>query len=192
MAVLESLCYIAQPHTSAGRIPTDRGYRFYVNSLEDDKSGNVLPSERNMRYLQNSIVSAGQYERAVKSAVEGLVKLTENLGLATIGNTIYMSGLGHLFAQPEFGSENAVKSVASLLDNLEPWLNEAELNNPLSIYIGQENPVGKSSGCTLIISKFKSPYSEKSYVGVLGPTRQSYKSVMQLVSYTGKLLEEEY
>ena len=90
MVVLESLGYIAQPHTSAGRIPTDRGYRFYVNSLEDDKSGNVLPSERNMRYLQNSIVSAGQYERAVKSAVEGLVKLTENLGLATIGDTIYM------------------------------------------------------------------------------------------------------
>ena len=192
MVVLESLGYIAQPHTSAGRIPTDRGYRFYVNSLEDDKSGNVLPSERNMRYLQNSIVSAGQYERAVKSAVEGLVKLTENLGLATIGDTIYMSGLGHLFAQPEFSSEQAVKSVASLLDNLEPWLNEAKLNSPLSIYIVQENPVGKSSGCTLIISKFKSPYSEKSYVGVLGPTRQSYRQVMQLVNYTGQLLEQQY
>ena len=192
MVVLESLGYIAQPHTSAGRIPTDRGYRFYVNSLEDDKSGNVLPSERNMRYLQNSIVSAGQYERAVKSAVEGLVKLTENLGLATIGDTIYMSGLGHLFAQPEFSSEQAVKSVASLLDNLEPCLNEAKLNSPLSIYIVQENPVGKSSGCTLIISKFKSPYSEKSYVGVLGPTRQSYRQVMQLVNYTGQLLEQQY
>src|SRR6185369_4821757 len=36
MAELERLGYIAQPHTSAGRVPTDKGYRFYVNSLSED------------------------------------------------------------------------------------------------------------------------------------------------------------
>jgi heat-inducible transcriptional repressor len=35
MADLEDLGYVAQPHTSAGRIPTDRGYRFYVDALMD-------------------------------------------------------------------------------------------------------------------------------------------------------------
>lgn len=35
MADLEELGYVAQPHTSAGRIPTDQGYRFYVDSLMD-------------------------------------------------------------------------------------------------------------------------------------------------------------
>lgn len=192
MAVLESAGYIAQPHTSAGRVPTDKGYRRYVNNLQNNSGLQAIPEGGGTRYLQSSIRSAGQYERAVKSAVEGLVKLTENLGLATIGDTIYMSGLGHLFAQPEFTDGSAVKSVASLLDNLEPWLNEAKLNAPLSIYIGKENPIGKASGCSLIISKFHSPYSEKSYIGVLGPTRQSYKQVMGLVDYAGRLLEQEY
>jgi heat-inducible transcriptional repressor len=191
MVQLEYFGYIKQPHTSAGRIPTDRGYRFYVNNISQSEISKHSDGG-GYRYLQNSITSAGQYQRAVKSAVEGLVQLTDNLGIATIGDTIYMSGLGHLFAQPEFGNESAIKSVANLLDNLEPWLNEAKLNQPLSIYIGTENPIGKSSGCSLIISKFNSPFSTRSYIGVLGPTRQSYKNVMQLVSYAGRLLEDQY
>jgi heat-inducible transcriptional repressor len=39
MAELERLGYIAQPHTSAGRVPTDRGYRFYVNNLQEASLG---------------------------------------------------------------------------------------------------------------------------------------------------------
>lgn len=191
MAQLEVMGFIAQPHTSAGRIPTDKGYRFYVNNISKDEISNQLEGG-GFRYLQSSIASAGQYQQAVKSAVEGLVKLTNNLGVATIGDTIYMSGLTHLFAQPEFSGGSAIKSVANLLDNLEPWLNEAKLNQPLSIYIGTENPIGKASGCSLIISKFNSPFSHKSYIGIIGPTRQSYKNVMQLVDYAGRLLEEQY
>src|ERR1700761_7476506 len=37
MAELERMGYITQPHTSAGRVPTDKGYRFYVNSLDDSR-----------------------------------------------------------------------------------------------------------------------------------------------------------
>ena len=36
MAELESLGYLEQPHTSAGRIPSKQGYRFYVDSLLED------------------------------------------------------------------------------------------------------------------------------------------------------------
>ena len=83
-----------------------------------------------------------------------------------------------------------VQAVARLLDNLEPWLREAAPNEPLTVFIGRENPIGKSSGATLIISRFRSPYSDKSYIGVLGPTRQNYARTMQLVRRTGAMLEE--
>jgi heat-inducible transcriptional repressor len=43
MAELEHLGFINQPHTSAGRVPTDKGYRFYVNSLAGEKSSAHLP-----------------------------------------------------------------------------------------------------------------------------------------------------
>jgi heat-inducible transcriptional repressor len=187
MAELERLGFIHQPHTSAGRVPTDQGYRFYVNHLNDMER--ELP-ERRERALTARVQQAGAPERMIRNAVDTLVELTHNLGLATIGPQLYMSGLSNLFGQPEFVNGVQVQQVASLLDNLEPWLREAAPNEPLSVYIGQENPIGRSAGVSLIISRFRSPFSDRSYIGTLGPTRQAYRDVMTLVARAGEELEE--
>jgi heat-inducible transcriptional repressor len=187
MAELEKLGFIKQPHTSAGRIPTDKGYRFYVNNVSEDNT--VQKVTRAERALTSRVHHGGLPEQTIKNAVDTLVELTHNLGLATIGDRLYMSGLSNLFGQPEFMHPGQVQEVASLLDNLEPWLQEAAPNKPLSVFIGKENPIGRGAGCSLIISKFSSPYSDKSYIGVLGPTRQSYRNVMGLVQHAGKSLE---
>lgn len=189
MAELERLGFINQPHTSAGRVPTDKGYRFYVNSLPEEHTIS-LAERRADRALTARVSSNGVPESTIRSAVDTLVELTHNLGLATIGNQLYISGLSNLFGQPEFMQADQARQVARLLDNLEPWLREAAPNEPLSVYIGSENPVGRSAGATLIISRFQSPFSERSYIGTLGPTRQSYRDVMNLVRKTGESLEE--
>lgn len=188
MVELERLGFIHQPHTSAGRVPTDKGYRFYVNMLNEITDA---PSERRAeRALTARVESGGLPERTIRNAVDTLVELTHNLGLATIGNQLYMSGLSNLFGQPEFIGGAQVQQVARLLDNLEPWLREAAPNEPLSVYIGAENPIGRSANASLIISRFRSPYSDRSYIGVLGPTRQQYRDVMSLVARAGQSLEE--
>lgn len=190
MARLEEMGLIMQPHTSAGRIPTDQGYRLYVNSITESQGG--LPElDRSARAIEARVATHGDSTtRAIRSAVDSLVDLTQNLGLATIGDQLYMSGIGNLFSQPEFMQGNHTQAVARLLDNLEPWLREAAPNEPLNVYIGAENPIGKTSGASLIISRFRSPYSDRSYIGVLGPTRQSYSKVMRLVRHAGAMLEE--
>ncbi len=201
MAKLEDLGLITQPHTSAGRIPTDKGYRFYVNRLTAQNEGgdeqillnanNSKDSLRGFRAISSRVSAQNdRADHAIRSAVDSLVELTGNLGLATIGDQLYMNGIYNLFSQPEFESGEAVQSVAQLLDNLEPWLREVTPNEPLNVYIGSENPIGKSSGASLIISKFESPFSENSYIGVLGPTRQNYGKVVRLVQKTGEFLEE--
>ena len=201
MAKLEDLGLIMQPHTSAGLIPTDKGYRFYVNRLtaqsegEDEQillnANNSKDSLRGFRAISSRVSAQNdRADHAIRSAVDSLVELTGNLGLATIGDQLYMNGIYNLFSQPEFESGEAVQSVAQLLDNLEPWLREVTPNEPLNVYIGSENPIGKSSGASLIISKFESPFSENSYIGVLGPTRQNYGKVVRLVQKTGEFLEE--
>jgi heat-inducible transcriptional repressor len=161
----------------------------YVNGLTDTGS-ELLPASRAEKALASRVHSGGMPERSIRNAVDSLVELTHNLGLATIGNQLYMSGLSNLFGQPEFVGGNQVKQVAALLDNLEPWLREAAPNQPLSVYIGRENPIGRSAGATLIISRFRSPFSDHSYIGVLGPTRQQYRDVMSLVRHAGQELEE--
>ena len=192
MAKLEDMGLIEAPHTSAGRIPTDRGYRLYVNAITDAQM-TELPSsiDRSARAIEAHVNShVDKADRAIRSAVDSLAELTGNLGFATIGSELYMNGIGTLFSQPEFMEGRHVQSIARLLDNIEPWLREAAPNQPLNVFIVSENPIGKSSGATLIISKFRSPYSDKSYIGVIGPTRQNYARTMQLVRKTGSLLEE--
>lgn len=187
MAELEANGFIKQPHTSAGRVPTDKGYRFYVNHLTEQPS---TPAERGAERALSARMNGGSTERVIRNTVDTLVELTHNLGLATLGDQLYLSGLSNLFGQPEFIQPGQVQEVARLLDNLEPWLREAAPNEPLNVYIGRENPIGRSSGCTLIVSKFRSPYSDRSYVGVVGPTRQSYRNVMGLVRQAGQMLEK--
>lgn len=200
MSRLEDFGYIAQPHTSAGRVPTDAGYRYYVNALSE-RPDQVSPfitnperenkaPERSTRVLQIRINSQTRADSAIRGAVDSLVELTGNLGLATIGDQLYISGIARLFTQPEFLDNRRVQAVAELLDNLEPWLREAAPGQPLNIFIGQENPIGKTSQASLIISRFRSPFSDKSYIGILGPTRQNYSRVMSLVRYAGNILEE--
>lgn len=196
MARLEAFGLIAQPHTSAGRVPTDAGYRYYVNNLEDGSSATKEPEmarrslERGAHVIEVRVSSQSQADAAIRRAVDSLVELTGNLGLATIGGQLYLSGISRLFTQPEFMDTRRVQAVAKLLDNLEPWLREAAPGEPLNIFIGQENPIGKNSEVSLIISKFRSPFSDRSYIGILGPTRQNYSRVMSLVRYTGNMLEE--
>ena len=241
MARLEELGLVASPHTSAGRIPTDAGYRLYVNSLvsrendldlalesedlgdldteADDDFEEVFAEaarqsakdpyfqkfcpdralssgqddkNRGLHALEVRIGSQAQAEYAIRTAVDMLVELTGNLGLATIGNQLYLSGISKLFSQPEFTDYQRIQNVSKLLDNLEPWLREARPGEPLNIFIGRENPIGKNSDVSLIISKFRSPYSDSSYIGILGPTRQNYAQVMGLVRHAGKYLESMY
>lgn len=204
MAQLEAMGYIAQPHTSAGRVPTDAGYRYYVNTLSEhpevieNQNYAKVPmrlnadngaSERENRVLEVRVNAQTRADFAIRGAVDSLVELTGNLGLATIGDQLYISGMSRLFTQPEFLDNERVRAVAQILDNLEPWLREAAPGQPLNIFIGQENPIGKTSQVSLIISRFRSPFSDASYIGVLGPTRQNYSRVMSLVRHAGDVLE---
>ncbi len=201
MSKLEQMGYIMQPHTSAGRIPTDAGYRLYVNSLQEDldrdidkKADNEAEEsahpDRTTKALATRIQAQTRADYAIRTAVDSLVELTGNLGLATIGDQLYISGFGGLFSQPEFIQNAQVQAVGKLLDNIKPWLQEVQPNETINVYIGSENPVGKASNVSLIISRFRSPYSDQSYIGVLGPTRQSYKRVMSLVRHAGLMLED--
>lgn len=185
MAELEAGGYIKQPHISAGRIPTDKGYRAYVNAIDEARADG-----RVSQVIAKRVNSAGEIDRALKQAAESLSEVTQNVGIATTSDGLFFTGLATLFGQPEFFGGHQAYEVARLLDHLDEWLSEAAPTDRVSVFIGRENPIGKSSGASLILARFSSPYSDNSYVGVLGSTRQNYNRVIGLVGYTGRLLEE--
>src|ERR1043165_3488130 len=78
MAELERLGYIDQPHTSAGRVPTDKGYRYYVNKLADADQKEVK-GRRVERALTARVSEGGVPENTIRNTVDTLVELTHNL-----------------------------------------------------------------------------------------------------------------
>lgn len=190
MATLEDFGLLEQEHSSSGRIPTDAGYRVYVNAIQGGEIKKQAP-QRSAEAIDARIdANLATADRAIRGAVDSLVEATGNLGIATIGDQLYLNGLNRLFGQ--FGQIESAREVAELLDNLEPWLKEATPNDPLNVYIGSENPVGSHAGVSLIISRFRSPFSDHSYIGLIGSTRQNYARSMWLVQNVGELLERKF
>jgi len=186
MVALERADYIYQPHISAGRVPTDKGYRYYVNHLSAD-----APKERTVQTVEKRVASLkDRADRAIKIATETLSDMTGNMAFATLSDTVYYHGLHQLFSQPEFALQLRAAAAARYLDALSEWLLATGFQDDLGGCIGQENPFARTSGMAMVVARFESPYSASSYIGVVGPTRQDYPKVTSLVTLTGTTLEE--
>ena len=188
MASLEDAGFIYQPHVSSGRVPTDAGYRHFVNRIVDRPT---VPG-RSMQTISKRVDSLkDRADGAIKSAAETLRDMTGNMTFATLSDSVYFHGMGQLFSQPEFMDIAQVGQAARFLDAMQVWLATANIDK-MQVYIGQENPVARASGLTMIVNRFSSPYSDRSYIGIVGPTRQSYEKVLNLVDGTSKALQEVF
>src|SRR5262245_963708 len=77
MADLEEDGYLAQPHTSAGRIPSEKGYRFYVDHLAD--SGKLTKSDE--RYISRMLADSESPEDIMSRASVVLSTISRNVGI---------------------------------------------------------------------------------------------------------------
>lgn len=78
MSDLEETGFLEQPHTSAGRIPTDKGYRYYVNFLM--KQEELTDQEKNT--IESYMVHASEVDEVLELASRALGKVTHQLGIA--------------------------------------------------------------------------------------------------------------
>lgn len=77
MADLEDLGFLQQPHTSAGRVPTDRGYRFFINHLMQSRSLTL----REREVIDGEVRQANEIEHVLHLASSVLSKLSDQVGL---------------------------------------------------------------------------------------------------------------
>lgn len=84
MADLEELGYITQPYTSAGRIPTERGYRLYVNSILKKHTLAKNKRKRLLKQLSDNLPSIEKdVHKLIKEVSKTLSDLSHYLGVAT-------------------------------------------------------------------------------------------------------------
>src|SRR5271154_6785438 len=92
MADLEDLGFVASPHTSAGRIPTDKGYRFFVDTLLKLKPLRHDEIEEIERRL---VTDASNGRSLVQTVSQMLSSVTRMAGLVTLPNPHYIA-LSHI------------------------------------------------------------------------------------------------
>ncbi len=194
MAELEKEGLLIQPHTSAGRIPTDAGYRYFVDDLMDYEQTKLQASSivEEIRKEFNK----DKLKRQIHDAVAILSKATNNISFATIpdSRTFYL-GLSNVLKTPEFTKNplqaSQVVEVIEDRDNFLNFLNSLENSDQkIQIFIGKENILEQIQSCSLILSRYTTKeYS--GYIGIMGPTRMNYPYNTVILEEVLDLLTQE-
>jgi len=184
MVELEKEGFIYQPHTSAGRVPTEKGYKYYLeNFLDTDK---VLP--KRVRDFLNQFRGEVEGELLVKRLAKALAEISDNGVIVGFGPwNVYYTGLSNLFAQPEFSEVDLVREFSQIVDHLDEVMADIfEQVEGLHIYVGSDNPFG--SYCSLVINEFFTQ-QDRGVIGILGPMRMDYQKNYSLLNYISQLID---
>lgn len=177
MAELEKEGLIFQPHTSAGRIPTDAGYRLFVDELADYKKAQTIAKTRVAHLIEQH--QATKVKRKLYEAMNILSQAVENLCFATVPDTdrAFFLGTSHILKQREFiDAPLRASQVIEVLENgsqFSDTLASLDITDEVQMYIGSENIIDEIASCSIIVSRYNLE-GYNGYIGILGPTRMSY------------------
>lgn len=184
MAELEEEGYIAQPHTSAGRIPTEKAYNFYLESLNEKKL-----SETEAKIFEK--VLAEKEEINFKQAAKALAKISDQaIFWAFHKHNLYYTGISNLLHQPEFREANLIYDISEVIDRLDEIIDGIfnDLKFGPQVLLGTQNPF--SEHCGAVITKYRLG-DHIGLVGILGPTRMNYEKNLALVKFINDILIEK-
>lgn len=188
---LEEKDYLTHPHTSAGRIPTDRGYRFYV----DDLMRQVELSHEEKKILGDFFSFYFKNRDDIfSSASRILSQLTHYAGITSYekNNDIYYCGFRYLLEQPEFSRLEEARSIFRAMeeDRLLDILHK-QMDGAIEVLIGNESHCTEMTNCSLIVCECKNRYGDAAKIALLGPRRMAYHRVIPMMSYMADLIEGE-
>lgn len=176
--------YLEQPHTSAGRIPTDKAYRFFVDSLKNKREERVEQElEKMIKATNDKLRLASEITKFMADNSSSFVNLhffKEGLNLK--------EGLDEIFKEPEAKNDDFVSSMISFMENFEKNIEKIHDSKNM-VFIGKENPVPKSKDITLICSECKLP-GQSAFITIIGPKRMDYEKNIRLINSLNKTLEE--
>lgn len=182
--------YLEQPHTSAGRIPTDKSYRFFVNKV----------LEKDIKTEIEILKEFGKIRKEIEDNHRFFQILTKNL--AHLSSALAMcyfdeeelflrEGWNEIFKSPEFKDFDYSSQFINMVESLEENFTKLSNKGKFQIYIGGEMPFAKSKDFSIIISECDFPEIHRGFLAILGPKRMPYQRNISLINSIVKLLEEK-
>lgn len=185
MQVLEKKNLIMQPHTSAGRVPTDEGYRYFINKLMHHME---LTSAEQHR-LKNELANLKeQYLELGRSISKLLSESTHGAAFALLPESVSTTGLSRMIEEDT--SREEIKELARFLDELEDHGHKLVKKDfkDVTTFIGKESPIPLAADFSLVVNRVNLPGGQKGLIGIVGPKRMKYARNISLLEYISKLL----
>ncbi len=192
MSMLTQMGYLRQPHTSAGRMPTPKAMKFYIDQLMEEKTLSVAEEVK----VKEDVLSAKEdINRLMEEATQELSKITQSLAVAALDSEekVWHAGYSNVFLNPEFTDLQATVSLFSLLEEVrrihELLFERMTGTSPVEVIFGEElgwpgfRPVG-------IVATHFEIFGKRGALGVIGPARLSYPKVIPAVRFLGDVIEE--
>ncbi len=183
MAELDEMGFLDKPHTSAGRIPSGRGYRFYVNSMTPyimDKKEKLALKRAFSKKLQ-------EMNNFVAVAADFIARMTNYTVIASDCfeenplKCVYTDGVGNIFNHPEYKNLEKAKRLITFMDNrdrLYKVISGIEGESLMRITIGEENGFEDLKDCSVVVSRYYDKDGKCGGIGIIGPTRMYYPKVV--------------
>lgn len=190
MNELEKAGYLFQPHTSAGRIPTDKGYRYFVERIMPDRKLSKAEQKKVQMELLKLKAKNTRLERTVAKLLAGL---SGNLAITGVieKDEFYDFGMREILEEPEFQKRDDLCRLAEALDYIDERVDrlvDQLKENEVKIFIGKENPIKEISNCSMMVTPYKTKSGKKGILALIGPKRMRYAKNKSLIEYMKKLL----
>ncbi len=181
---LEEQGYLTHPHTSAGRLPTLKGYQHYLSTINFE---DLKLAKAESGALEKSLEVESEYQAARKNLAKTIVELShETVLIAFSSDFVYYTGLSNLFQKPDFADQNLVVDVSEMFDRCEERIPEFfyEVPNEPKFFLGDEHPFGT----LLSVVSMRFGKQGESLIALLGPQRMDYKHNYGLMSKAREII----
>ncbi|PIP20155.1 MAG: hypothetical protein COX40_06295 [Candidatus Omnitrophica bacterium CG23_combo_of_CG06-09_8_20_14_all_40_11] len=191
-AELEEANYLTHLYTSGGRIPTNKGYRYYVDFLLLQTE--LLDEEKewiDREYKRRT----NRVEEVLDRTTEIISAITHYAGITSIPQwqgKFFYKGISLVLNQPEFQDYQKIRLLIKIIEDKQYLLNiiNRDFTDRVRVYIGEELGCAEMEGCSLVVSSYRLKDKSLGRLAVLGPMRMEYKHTMPVLGYISDVLTE--
>lgn len=190
---LEEEGYLTHPYTSAGRIPTPKGYRYYVDFLLSQLE---LMEEEKIRINNEYKDEIERLEDVLEKTSELVSKITRYTSIVSssdLEDKIFYKGLGFILEYPEFQDLNRLRVLIKTLETKTGLLSiiRRDFKERVKVYIGgEELGLPEMENCAIVVSAYKVNKRPVGRLAILGPMRMEYSHIIPTLEYTSDILTE--
>lgn len=191
MVTLTAGGFLRQLHTSAGRVPTPRALKFYVDQLMEEKKLSVGEEVAARARLEEA---KPDFDDLMQEATKVLSEMTGSLAVAMTDNgDIWHAGYARILSSPEFYDIDVTTRVLSLLEESkkvqELFTERIPWEGPVEIIFGEELHWPKFEPVGIVAAQFDNP-AGRGAMGIIGPVRLNFSSIVPVVRYFGQLVSQ--